>query len=583
MAGYFLFEIIDQLFALLISYLLRLESLSGKVRTVLEKFQIRLADKAKSISNGSTKEKWPVVGRRNEQFDCLSFEKRMKTFSFTENFKEVQIETHDKIKLQAIVFNPKPTSRNSKNPVLIFISSWGLNKWEYVVPAHDYAKRGYTVISYTSRGFWGSGGVVNLAGPLDMKDVTTVIDWALANTHADPNRIGLSGISYGGGMSLLSAAHDQRVKSVVAMSCWVDLAQSFLGNGETIRKHAVRVLQGVGYLTGEIGEDLETLFSKYFSKTDLEYLYKIVRERSAVNFVDQINENKPAVFIANALSDSLFIPNQFPAFFDKLTGNKHIEFAPGDHTGPEGAGLFGLPDQVWQRARQWNDYYLRDEKTDRLVEMPRIVLTTSNDDDVEGFKTWDDMANSSLTYRLAKDERLIFSLKDAPLDQQTVDETIKTGDNAHINGGIAFVTASVRPPIEEPLHFIMKLIDRDYAVVFQTEPFPYTARLRGIAAISLNIIPKSSPSGTLVAYLLDVNPVTKIGKLITFAPWTFKNATVGEVLNLSMEMTMTSYDMPVKNSLALVIQTHDPLFLDQSPQDSQITFVNGSLMIPTHA
>jgi dipeptidyl aminopeptidase/acylaminoacyl peptidase len=38
-----------------------------------------------------------------------------------------------------------------------------------------------------------------MAGELDMKDVSTVIDWAIANTDADPDRIGLSGISYGGG------------------------------------------------------------------------------------------------------------------------------------------------------------------------------------------------------------------------------------------------------------------------------------------------------------------------------------------------------------------------------------------------
>lgn len=54
----------------------------------------------------------------------------------------------------------------------------------------------------------------------------------IKNTNADPDRIGSSGISYGGGISLLAAAFDSRIKSVVSMSCWIDLEQSLLGQGK---------------------------------------------------------------------------------------------------------------------------------------------------------------------------------------------------------------------------------------------------------------------------------------------------------------------------------------------------------------
>lgn len=66
-----------------------------------------------------------------------------------------------------------------------------------------------------ARGFWESGGEINMAGELDMKDISTVIDWAILNLNADPDRIGLSGISYGGGLRneacLRFADHDHRV------------------------------------------------------------------------------------------------------------------------------------------------------------------------------------------------------------------------------------------------------------------------------------------------------------------------------------------------------------------------------------
>eukprot|EP01040_Poterioochromonas_malhamensis_P018362 gene18362-21422_t len=131
----------------------------------------------------------PLVGRRDESLASLPKEEREKVQGLLNDFKEVRITASDGITLQAIVFDPKPSQRNGKNPLIVFISSWGMNKWEYAVPAHDFAKRGYTVISYTARGFWGSGGQINLAGSLDMADVSTVLDWALANTNADVNRI----------------------------------------------------------------------------------------------------------------------------------------------------------------------------------------------------------------------------------------------------------------------------------------------------------------------------------------------------------------------------------------------------------
>jgi hypothetical protein len=65
-------------------------------------------------------------------------------------FTETDIASHDGVVLKSIYFNPTVTT-GAKNPTVIFISSWGMNKWEYVVPAKDLADRGYTVVSYTGK------------------------------------------------------------------------------------------------------------------------------------------------------------------------------------------------------------------------------------------------------------------------------------------------------------------------------------------------------------------------------------------------------------------------------------------------
>ena len=119
-------------------------------------------------------------------------------------FSRHNITAADGINLEAIVFNPRGVK---KNPAIVYISSWGLMKYEYLYPAERNSDSGYTVVSYTARGFWGSskkfnqpGGEITLAGPEDIADVSTVIDWMIKNTNADPTKIGVSGISYGAGL-----------------------------------------------------------------------------------------------------------------------------------------------------------------------------------------------------------------------------------------------------------------------------------------------------------------------------------------------------------------------------------------------
>jgi pimeloyl-ACP methyl ester carboxylesterase len=498
-----------------------------------------------------------------------------------------EIKSHDGIQLQAIVFNPTPTAGgNGKNPLLIFVSSWGLNKWEYVIPAHSYAEHGYTVISYTARGFWGSGGKIDLAGPLDLLDVQTVIDWALTHTNADPERIGMSGISYGGGISLLAAAKYLRIKSVVAMSAWVDLADSFLGNGETIRQGAIKALQGAATVTGRASQVLLDLYTNYFGNKNVPAMIELARGKSANTVISDINANGTAIFFANAYSDSLFTPNQFPDFFNALTTqNKHLEFAEGDHVAPELGGLFGFPVEVWTRARQWNDHYLREAKTVPLPNTFPVIVRALKSSTDEFYKTWDEVSNSNLEFHLEKDSHGHLGLvKQSGTVDHSIDYMIRTGMNSGMSGGIPFISGSIQPLTKISVPIFMQMIHPLLAAVFESKPFPHQTKIRGIAKVNLTIVPGSSEDGTLVMYLVDVDQHTKTGRLISFAPWTFKDKTKKEEADLSnLEITLTAYDIPAGNSLALIIQSHDPLFLDQSRFHSKITFVKGSLSLPIRA
>lgn len=122
--------------------------------------------------------------------------------------------------LKANVVTPAGADGTRAYPLIVLPTSWGLPQVEYLAQAQKLANSGYVVVSYNVRGFWQSGGEIDVAGPRDTADVSKVIDWALANTPADAGKVGVAGVSYGAGISLLAAAHDKRIKAVAALSGW---------------------------------------------------------------------------------------------------------------------------------------------------------------------------------------------------------------------------------------------------------------------------------------------------------------------------------------------------------------------------
>ncbi len=146
--------------------------------------------------------------------------------SFTFN-DQVEFTSYDGTKITGNLFQPK--SGVGPYPAIIFVNSWALNEYEYIVPAAKLAKKGYVVLSYNTRGFGTSEGKINVAGPKDMEDLSSAIDY-LERVAPVNDKIGIAGISYGAGISLLGATKEPRIKTAVAMSGWGSLPDSLYGN-----------------------------------------------------------------------------------------------------------------------------------------------------------------------------------------------------------------------------------------------------------------------------------------------------------------------------------------------------------------
>ncbi|MGW7314900.1 CocE/NonD family hydrolase [Streptomyces sp. NPDC054865] len=457
------------------------------------------------------------------------------------------------ITLKGNVFTPAGATPGRTYPLIVLPTSWGMPQIEYIAQARKLADSGYVVVGYTSRGFWLSGGEIETAGPADVADVSAVIDWALATTPADPARIGLGGVSYGAGISLLASAHDPRIKAVVALSGWADLIESIY-SGRTQHLQAAGLLGAAGAITGRPGPELRQILGDFLgSKLDKEQaMIDWGRKRSPAEKVDRINANGAAIMLGNAWGDTIFPPNQYAAFYEKLTGPKRLEFRPGDHATAEATGLLGLPNDTWTNAHRWFDRYLKGERNGVDAEAP-VQIKSRSTGGYEGYADWKSVGSGGT-------ERIDLS------DSEHVFANVDSG----ANGGIVMLSNLLDQFLKTPPVASIPLLPRSFAAVWQSRRYDEERRIRGTVRLHTTVTPTKG-DGTFVAYLYDVGPLG-LGKLVSNAPYTFHGKTPGQAFGVGLELFSTAYDVPEGHRLALVVDTVDPLYIEHNPTGAQLTF-----------
>ncbi|MGW7006000.1 CocE/NonD family hydrolase [Streptomyces sp. NPDC054933] len=487
----------------------------------------------------------------------------------TGSFRLVDIPMKDGVVLKADVLTPAAgtpgADAHGRYPVIVEPASWGQNDLEFLAQSRKLAADGYVVVTYTVRGFWLSGGQVDVAGPKDVGDISSVIDWTLANTPADPQRIGMTGLSLGAGMSLMGAAFDPRVKAVAAMSAWGDLVNA-LYSGQTRHVGAVGILTAVQIPTGRQSPETHQAVSDLFNNQNIPELVKWARTRSPGSYVDRINAHHTAVFIANAWTDSIFNPSQVADFYQKLTGPKRLELRPGDHATQEIGGLLGLNNSAWDDGRKWFDQHLKHIPGDH---QPPVQLQVRENAGQEEYPSWQAISSRTQRLRLGPANAL---------GTGTLGAATGTGWRTSIVGGVDSGADSgitelsggldqflgIPPTVEVPL------LPRAAAAVWQSAPYSDVQHIRGVTRFHTTLT-SSSPKGTVFAYLYDVN-VLGLGKLISHAPQSWSGTTPGQAVRLDIPLFATAYDLPAGHRLALVLDTKDPMYGSDTPLGSRVSF-----------
>lgn len=156
------------------------------------------------------------------------------------NAEELEVRSPDGKLIQAWLIPPRGLDRNqgTKHPLILQIHG-GPHAMYAKAMFHEMqlmAARGYGVLFCNPRGSAGYGEAFTTCtrgvwGESDMPDVIAAVDTALDQDWVDPDRLGITGGSYGGYLTNWIIGHDTRFRAAVTQRC-VSNFHSFFGTSD---------------------------------------------------------------------------------------------------------------------------------------------------------------------------------------------------------------------------------------------------------------------------------------------------------------------------------------------------------------
>lgn len=466
------------------------------------------------------------------------------------------------IELAAHVYLPAGAG---PHPLLVIPGSWGASAERYAQAAKPFTQDGYVVVSYAQRGIGKSGGQLDLGAEPTQRDVSRVITWSINHEPVDPNEVAVLGLSYGGGMSLMAAERDPRIKAVVAMSTWTNLEQAYFPNG-TPNRLMVQTLFNASTVV-RLAPAVKSFYTAFASgnyaaaQADMSAISPGV---SPITNISSLNRHKTPIMIVNDYQDSYFVPSQLTAFFDALTVPKRLVLGPGDHGTLEFPGLDGQPSAIWDNARKWLDHYVRGD-SNGIENQAEVQLEDLNTGATHGFTEFPAADPKSL-YLGGGDTGALTSTKSA-------------GWTRTITSGVPTV-ANVSPleldviPYRRVERVPVNAISRAAAATWNSGPLPSAVTIVGQPTLHVSVS-LFAAQASLFVHLYDVTP-SGLGDLITTSTYSIANATPNQPKAYDIPFETTAYTLPAGHHLSVVIDTTDTKFASLGTRGEQIAFTSSA-------
>ncbi|MFF8951008.1 CocE/NonD family hydrolase [Streptomyces sp. NPDC014940] len=265
---------------------------------------------------------------------------------------------------------------SGRRPAVLLAHGFGGSKDDVRQEAENLTRAGYTVLTWSARGFGRSTGKIGLNDPEhEVADVSRLIDWLAEqpqvrlDAKGDP-RVGVTGGSYGGAVSLLAAGHDRRVDAIAPAVTYWNLADALFPNGVFKKLWA-----GVFFNTGGGCARFEPALCRMYDRvaesgTPDAAARELLRERSPVAVASRI---KVPTLLVQGQTDSLFTLAQSDAAAKALRAGGApvaVDWIAGGHDGGD------MEDgRVQGRVTAWFDHYLKGDDSAATGPAFRVTRT----------------------------------------------------------------------------------------------------------------------------------------------------------------------------------------------------------------
>ncbi len=460
--------------------------------------------------------------------------------------RDVVITSFDKTKIYGNLLTPKKFK--GPYPTIIFPNSWTVEEHEYMAQAIRLAKEGFQVFSYSTRGWGCSEGLINVAGKNDFQDLRKILDWLEEYTPAQKGNFAMAGISYGGGLSLMGLAKEDRIKTVFAMSTWTNLKEALYAQN-TPRLFWSNFLVKSGDILGNMDPNIPRILDNVLQGDDEEFK-EWVYERSLINNLSKINRFNKPIYLANNFGDNLFQPNALIKAFHKISAPKVLDLSQGSHATAELPGLLGLQSYLFDRMSSWFHYWLKKDHTKKDFELNRIVVQP------DVYKPREVQPSFQFPKRLFLHPRSILkgSLSPMPYLGKTQENQFFAGLDSGASTGVPFISAVLDGHFNIPTINYPKFNNILNSLKFKSAPLTQEYTIRGIPRLKLNVEVSSAPY-QIIAYLYDVSP-RGIAKLITHGAYTGHNLRE----DIQIELVASAYNIKKGHSVAIILDTQDSLY-----------------------
>ncbi|MEV7424235.1 alpha/beta fold hydrolase [Streptomyces sp. NPDC091212] len=251
-----------------------------------------------------------------------------------------------------------------RRPAVLIGHGFGGSKADVRDQAEKLARDGYAVLTWSARGFGKSTGRIGLNDPdHEVKDVSRLIDWLAKrpevqlDAKGDP-RVGITGASYGGAISLLAAGYDKRVDAIAPQITYWNLADALFPD-DVFKKLWAGIFFSTGGGCGTFEKALCTMYQRVaVSGTPDAAARTLLEERSPSAVADRIDV---PTMIFQGQTDSLFPLGQADAMEKAIRANGapvDVDWIAGGHDGGDMEG-----GRVLNRVSSWFDRYLKDDKS----------------------------------------------------------------------------------------------------------------------------------------------------------------------------------------------------------------------------